>query len=96
MPIDPTILCLCHREPMYRRSRTRCLYCHHVVRARWQQSNAKQLGSPAHRRSTTKANAARIYAGQRYIGLAQSAEQADVINAHVRRRRYAFKSGQRC
>ena len=87
MPTDPTRLCKCHGEAMYRdrRGKTRCRIKSIAGTAR------KRREFPAEQRVH---NTRRLMAGETYLGLAKSPEQAQAINAHIRRRIDVFKQGQ--
>lgn len=101
MPIDRTRRCACHDEPMYRGvSNGRLSWtCYRLVRRQWQGRNDRYRrtakGRLAHARSTQDANARKVRIGHTYVGLMETPEQAQRIQAHVTRRLRDFQETHR-
>jgi hypothetical protein len=63
-------------------------------RARVARYEASEKAKARHARNNAKTNPRRVYAGRRMCGVADTADTAAVINAHVKERRLGFKQRQ--
>jgi hypothetical protein len=72
----------------------RCSRCRHQTPGQRATVARYNRSSPVRRAAVTVNNARRIFIGNDYHSRVASAETARLINAHIRKRRHAFITGQ--
>jgi hypothetical protein len=77
-------VCPCHGEPLYRHGRQ--AYCVVKRRASWRAAARRYWETPAGAANSLRQRALRIFIGTDYHSRAATIEQAQTINAHIRRR----------
>ena len=84
MPIDPERLCPCHGEPMLRNGpRHTCRVKRHAT---WAKYRTTENGREKRRTFARQRPDRRIFIGHDYHGTVKTAERAQHINDHIRRR----------